>query len=212
MDVLAQRFEDTRPHLAAVAYRMLGSRVEADDAVQEAWLRLARTDVDGVDNLRGWLTTVVSRVCLDMLRSRTSRREDPLADDERVAPEAGPEGEVVLADSVGAALLVVLDTLAPAERLAFVLHDLFAMPFDEIGTVLGRSPAAARQLASRARRRVQGVGPDDAAAEEGGAAAPARSADVAGGAAGRADSAARRAAAGGADGPPTDPVGRRREV
>ena len=215
MDVLAQRFEDSRPHLAAVAYRMLGSRAEADDAVQEAWLRLARTDVDGVDNLRGWLTTVVSRVCLDMLRSRTSRREDPPADDERVAPEAGPEGEAVLADSVGAALLVVLDTLAPAERLAFVLHDLFAMPFDEIGTVLGRSPAAARQLASRARRRVQGVGsdePDDAAAEEGGAAAPARSADVAGGAAGRADSAARQAAAGGADGPPTDPVGRRREV
>ena len=161
MDVLAQRFEDSRPHLAAVAYRMLGSRAEADDAVQEAWLRLARTDVDGVDNLRGWLTTVVSRVCLDMLRSRTSRREDPLADDERVAPEAGPEGEVVLADSVGAALLVVLDTLAPAERLAFVLHDLFAMPFDEIGTVLGRSPAAARQLASRARRRVQGVGSDE---------------------------------------------------
>jgi RNA polymerase sigma factor (sigma-70 family) len=161
MDVLAQRFEDSRPHLAAVAYRMLGSRDEADDAVQEAWLRLARTDVDGVDNLRGWLTTVVSRVCLDMLRSRTSRREDPLADDERVAPAAGPEGEAVLADSVGAALLVVLDTLAPAERLAFVLHDLFAMPFDEIGTVLGRSPAAARQLASRARRRVQGVGADD---------------------------------------------------
>jgi len=159
MDVLAQRFEDSRPHLAAVAYRMLGSRAEADDAVQEAWLRLARTDVDGVDNLRGWLTTVVSRVCLDMLRSRTSRREDPLADDERVAPEAGPEGEAVLADSVGAALLVVLDTLAPAERLAFVLHDLFAMPFDEIGTVLGRSPAAARQLASRARRRVRGAAP-----------------------------------------------------
>ena len=161
MDALAQRFEDSRPHLAAVAYRMLGSRAEADDAVQEAWLRLARTDVDGVDNLRGWLTTVVSRVCLDMLRSRTSRREDPLADDERVAPEAGPEGEAVLADSVGAALLMVLDTLAPAERLAFVLHDLFAMPFDEIGTVLGRSPAAARQLASRARRRVQGVGSDE---------------------------------------------------
>jgi len=176
MDVLAQRFEDSRPHLAAVAYRMLGSRAEADDAVQEAWLRLARTDVDGVDNLRGWLTTVVSRVCLDMLRSRTSRREDPLADDERVAPEAGPEGEAVLADSVGAALLVVLDTLAPAERLAFVLHDLFAMPFDEIGTVLGRSPAAARQLASRARRRVQGVGsdepdPDGAGVESGGLAA-----------------------------------------
>src|SRR5689334_403482 len=161
MDVLAQRFEDSRPHLAAVAYRMLVSRVEADDAVQEAWLRLARTDVDGVDNLRGWLTTVVSRVCLDMLRSRTSRREDPLTDDERVAPDAGPEGEAVLADSVGAALLVVLDTLPPAERLAFVLHDLFAVPFDEIGTILGRSPAAARQLASRARRRVQGGGADD---------------------------------------------------
>ena len=174
MDVLAQRFEDSRPHLAAVAYRMLGSRAEADDAVQEAWLRLARTDVDGVDNLRGWLTTVVSRVCLDMLRSRTSRREDPLPDDERVAPEAGPEGEAVLADSVGAALLVVLDTLPPAERLAFVLHDLFAVPFDEIGTVLGRSPAAARQLASRARRRVQGAGadePDPPADESGGLAA-----------------------------------------
>jgi len=180
--------------------------------VQEAWLRLARTDVDGVDNLRGWLTTVVSRVCLDMLRSRTSRREDPLPDDERVAPEAGPEGEAVLADSVGAALLVVLDTLPPAERLAFVLHDLFAVPFDEIGTVLGRSPAAARQLASRARRRVQGAGADDAAAEEdgttGGAADLARSAEVAGGAAGgRADG-----VAGGGAGAPPDPAGRRREV
>ena len=162
MDVLAQRFEDSRPHLAAVAYRMLGSRAEADDAVQEAWLRLARSDVDGVDNLRGWLTTVVARVCLDMLRSRTSRREEPLTTDERVAPEPGPEGEAVLADSVGAALLVVLDTLAPAERLAFVLHDLFAVPFDEIGAIVGRSPAAARQLASRARRRVQGASSDDA--------------------------------------------------
>jgi RNA polymerase sigma-70 factor (ECF subfamily) len=161
MDALAQRFEDSRPHLAAVAYRMLGSRAEADDAVQEAWLRLARSDVEGVDNLRGWLTTVVSRVCLDMLRSRTSRREEPLAVDERVAPEPGPEGEAVLADSVGAALLVVLDTLAPAERLAFVLHDLFGTPFDEIGAVLGRSPAAVRQLASRGRRRVQGADPDD---------------------------------------------------
>jgi RNA polymerase sigma-70 factor (ECF subfamily) len=213
MDVLAQRFEDSRPHLAAVAYRMLGSRAEADDAVQEAWLRLARTDVDGVDNLRGWLTTVVSRVCLDMLRSRTSRREDPLPDDERVAPEAGPEGEAVLADSVGAALLVVLDTLPPAERLAFVLHDLFAVPFDEIGTVLGRSPAAARQLASRARRRVQGAGADDAAVAEGGttggAAAPAWSADVGGAAGGVADG----VAGGGEAGPATpDPAGRRREV
>ena len=158
MDVLAQRFEDSRPHLAAVAYRMLGSRLEADDAVQEAWLRLARSDVEGVDNLRGWLTTVVARVCLDMLRSRTSRREEPLTSDERIAPDPGPEGELLLADSVGAALLVVLDTLAPAERLAFVLHDLFAVPFDEIAVILGRSPAAARQLASRARRRVQGVG------------------------------------------------------
>jgi RNA polymerase sigma-70 factor (ECF subfamily) len=194
MDVLAQRFEDSRPHLAAVAYRMLGSRAEADDAVQEAWLRLARTDVGGVDNLRGWLTTVVSRVCLDMLRSRTSRREDPLPDDERVAPEAGPEGEAVLADSVGAALLVVLDTLPPAERLAFVLHDLFAVPFDEIGTVLGRSPAAARQLASRARRRVQGAGadePDPDAVESGGLAAD---------------------DGGGADDARPDPAGRRREV
>ena len=204
MDVLAQRFEDSRPHLAAVAYRMLGSRAEADDAVQEAWLRLARTDVDGVDNLRGWLTTVVSRVCLDMLRSRTSRREDPLADDERVAPEAGPEGEAVLADSVGAALLVVLDTLAPAERLAFVLHDLFAMPFDEIGTVLGRSPAAARQLASRARRRVQGAGsdepdPDVAGVESGGLTADdgARAAVGAARSDGRRGGAARGAAGGG---------------
>src|SRR3954471_8559570 len=157
MDVLAQRFEDSRPHLAAVAYRMLGSRAEADDAVQEAWLRMARSDVDGVDNLRGWLTTVVSRVCLDMLRSRTSRREDPLTDVERVAPEAGPEGEAVLADSVGAALLVVLDTLPPAERLAFVLHDMFDVPFEEIAPIVGRSNVATRKLASRARQRVQGI-------------------------------------------------------
>ncbi len=165
MDVLAERFEDSRPHLTAVAYRMLGSRAEADDAVQEAWLRLARSDVEGVDNLRGWLTTVVGRVCLDMLRSRTSRREEPLAVDERVEPEPGPEGEAELADSVGAALLVVLDTLAPAERLAFVLHDLFAVPFDEVGAIVGRSPAAARQLASRARRRVQGDGAGSDAAD-----------------------------------------------
>ena len=234
MDVLAQRFEDSRPHLAAVAYRMLGSRAEADDAVQEAWLRLARTGVDGVDNLRGWLTTVVSRVCLDMLRSRTSRREDPLPDDERVAPEAGPAGEAVLADSVGAALLVVLDTLPPAERLAFVLHDLFAVPFDEIGTVLGRSPAAARQLASRARRRVQGAGADEpgaAGGESGGltvddgsgagaAVGAARSGGRAGGAArGAAGDAADSAAGGGADGVAgggaggaPDPAGRRRAV
>jgi RNA polymerase sigma-70 factor (ECF subfamily) len=165
MDVLAQRFETDRPHLEAVAYRMLGSRVEADDAVQEAWLRLARNGADGVENLRGWLTTVVARVCLDMLRSRTSRREDPLAvaEVERAAVDPGPESEAVLADSVGAALLVVLDTLAPAERLAFVLHDLFGVPFDEIADIVGRSPTATRQLASRARRRVQGVGDEGVA-------------------------------------------------
>jgi RNA polymerase sigma-70 factor (ECF subfamily) len=168
MDVLAQRFETDRPHLEAVAYRMLGSRVEADDAVQEAWLRLARNGADGVENLRGWLTTVVARVCLDMLRSRTSRREEPLVADEveRAAAEPGPEGEAVLADSVGAALLVVLDTLAPAERLAFVLHDLFAVPFDEIADIVGRSPTATRQLASRARRRVQGLGDEGVAGDD----------------------------------------------
>lgn len=171
MDVLAQRFETDRPHLEVVAYRMLGSRTEADDAVQEAWLRLAGHGADGVDNLRGWLTTVVARVCLDMLRTRTSRREEPLAPDEvdRAAAGPGPEGEAVLADSVGAALLVVLDTLAPAERLAFVLHDLFAVPFDEIADIIGRSPAAARQLASRGRRRVQG-GQDEGGGPEGGGA------------------------------------------
>src|SRR3954453_5844443 len=200
MDVLAQRFEDSRPHLAAVAYRMLGSRAEADDAVQEAWLRMAHSDVDGVDNLRGWLTTVVSRVCLDMLRSRTSRREDPLTDVERVAPEAGPEGEAGLADSVGGALLVVLGTPPPPERLAFVLHDLFAMPFDEIGTVLGRSSAAARQLASRARRRGPGGGsdepdPDAACVESAGHAA-----DYGGGAGAAARGAADSAAGGAARG------------
>jgi RNA polymerase sigma factor (sigma-70 family) len=167
MDVLAQRFETDRPHLEAVAYRMLGSRVEADDAVQEAWLRLARNGADGVENLRGWLTTVVARVCLDMLRSRASRREEPLAAEEveRAGADPGPESEAVLADSVGAALLVVLDTLAPAERLAFVLHDLFAVPFDEIADIVGRSPTATRQLASRARRRVQGVGDEGVAGD-----------------------------------------------
>lgn len=157
----ADRFEAHRAHLRAVAYRMLGSHTEAEDAVQEAWIRLSRTDTSGVGNLAGWLTTVVGRVCLDMLRSRTSRREDPL--DERVPERAGdvsPEQEAVLADSVGLALLVVLDTLEPAERLAFVLHDMFAVPFDEIATIVGRSPAAARQLASRARRRVQGTSAD----------------------------------------------------
>jgi RNA polymerase sigma-70 factor (ECF subfamily) len=161
-DLLARRFEDNRANLRAVAYRMLGSANEADDAVQEAWLRLSRAGADGVDNLGGWLTTVVSRVCLDMLRSRKSRREEPIAveglPEPAVADErADPERAALLADSVGPALLVVLDALAPAERLAFVLHDLFAVPFDEIAEVLGRSPAATRQLASRARRRVQGA-------------------------------------------------------
>ncbi len=155
---LAERFEENRPHLRAVAYRMLGSLVEADDAVQDAWLRFSRSDTSGVENLGGWLTTIVARVCLNMLQSRRSRREEPL--DEQVAdPIDGidPEREAMLADSVGSALLVVLDTLAPAERLAFVLHDLFAVPFDEIAPIVERSPAAARQLASRARRRVQGA-------------------------------------------------------
>jgi RNA polymerase sigma factor (sigma-70 family) len=158
-DLLAQRFEADRANLRAVAYRMLGSATEADDAVQEAWLRLSRSGADGVDNLSGWLTTVVSRVCLDMLRSRRSRREEPLEAGpvEQADPGSDPERDAVLADSVGPALLVVLDALAPAERLAFVLHDLFAVPFDEIADVLGRSPAATRQLASRARRRVRGA-------------------------------------------------------
>jgi RNA polymerase sigma-70 factor (ECF subfamily) len=165
---LTERFEDNRPRLRGVAYRMLGSLTEAEDAVQEAWLRLNRIDTATVDNLGGWLTTVVSRVCLDMLRSRRSRREEPLGAqvaEPSVARGEGadPEGEAVLADSVGVALLVVLDTLTPTERLAFVLHDLFAMPFDEIGSIVGRSPAAAKQLASRARRRVRGSpAPSDA--------------------------------------------------
>jgi RNA polymerase sigma-70 factor (ECF subfamily) len=165
---LAQGFEANRAHLRAVAYRMLGSPSEADDAVQEAWLRLSRADTSGVENLGGWLTTVVARVCLNMLAARSSRREEPLGvhlPDPVGGPEDGidPEQEALLADSVGPALLVVLDTLTPAERLAFVLHDLFAVPFDEIAAILGRSPAAARQLASRARRRVQGSSPDPAA-------------------------------------------------
>jgi RNA polymerase sigma-70 factor (ECF subfamily) len=154
---LVAAFEEHRSHLRAVAYRMLGSASEADDAVQEAWLKLTRADTSAVENLRGWLATVVARVCLDMLRSRTSRREDPLeaAPEPTVASRAMVDRE--LADSVGLALLVVLDKLDPAERLAFVLHDLFAMPFDEIAPIVGRSTAAARQLASRARRRVQGA-------------------------------------------------------
>ncbi len=165
-DWLAGRFEENRPHLRAVAFRMLGSMSEAEDAVQESWLRLSRSDTSDVENLSGWLTTVVARVSLDMLRSRKSRREDPLEldrPDPIVSPADGtdPEHEALLADSVGPALLVVLDTLPPAERLAFVLHDLFAVPFDEIADIVRRSPAAARQLASRARRRVQGVTPPD---------------------------------------------------
>ncbi|MFR9776590.1 RNA polymerase sigma factor SigJ [Micromonospora sp. MS34] len=161
---LAERFEQQRPQLRAVAYRMLGSHTEADDAVQEAWLRLARTDTDGVDNLAAWLTTVVARVCLNTLRARRTRREEPLEvrmpDPVVRTGEAGdPAYAAVLADSVGLAMLVVLDTLTPTERLAFVLHDMFAVPFDEIGDMIDRSPAAARQLASRARRRVQGRAP-----------------------------------------------------
>ena len=156
---LTQRFEECRPHLRGVAYRMLGSGSEADDAVQESWLRLNRSDVSAVDNLAGWLTTVVSRVCLDMLRSRAARGADRLPDDDVIACD-DPEGEAVLADSVGAALLVVLDTLTPPERLAFVLHDMFAVPFDEIASTMGCSPTAARQHASRGRRRVQGTGVD----------------------------------------------------
>jgi RNA polymerase sigma-70 factor (ECF subfamily) len=159
---LAERFEETRTHLRAVAYRMLGSVSEAEDAVQEAWLRLSRADAGGVENLRGWLTTVVARVCLDMLRSRKARREESMGES-APEPAAGredgidPEQELLLANSVGLALLVVLETLAPAERLAFVLHDMFAVPFEEIAPIVGRSPTAARQLASRARRRVQGA-------------------------------------------------------
>jgi RNA polymerase sigma factor (sigma-70 family) len=164
-DWLAAEFETKRAHLRAVALQMLGSAHQADDAVQESWLRLSRSGAEGVENLGGWLTTVVARVCLDMLRSRKSRREEPMQVQESEASivrEAsdGPEHEAMLADSVGSALLVVLDTLAPSERLAFVLHDIFAVPFDEIGPIVGRSPTAARQLASRGRRRIQGVSPD----------------------------------------------------
>src|SRR6202011_3469675 len=160
-DWLAEQFEAERPHLQAVAYRVLGSLSEADDAVQESWLRLSRSDTSGVENLGGWLTTVVARVCLDMLRSRNTRREESLeaAVSESIeSREEGidPEQEVLLADSVGLALLVVLDTLSPAERLAFVLHDIFAMPFEEIARVVDREVPATRQLASRARRRVRG--------------------------------------------------------
>ncbi|WP_151475798.1 sigma-70 family RNA polymerase sigma factor [Streptomyces albicerus] len=159
LDWLTEGFKEHRPRLHAVAYRMLGSASEADDALQDAWLRVGRADTDSVENLGGWLTTVVARVCLNMLRSREHRREEPLD----TAPERedgrDPEQEAILADSVGVAMLVVLDTLSPAERLAFVLHDMFAVPFDEIGPMLERSPAAVRQLASRARRRVKGASP-----------------------------------------------------
>jgi RNA polymerase sigma factor (sigma-70 family) len=159
---LADRFEEHRPHLRAVAYRMLGSLSEADDAIQDSWLRVSRAGAGGVENLGGWLTTVVARVCLNVLRSRNTRREesldghipDPVISSERVRQ---PEEEALLADSVGLALLVVLDTLSPAERLAFVLHDMFQLPFEEIAPMVGRSPEAARQLASRARRRVKGA-------------------------------------------------------
>lgn len=162
VDLLAQRFEAQRGHLRAVAYRMLGSLSEADDAVQEAWLRLSRTDVGGVENLTGWLTTVVGRVCLDLLRARRARPEESLEvhlPDPIVSPldEVNPEHEALLADSVGLALLVVLETLKPAERLAFVLHDLFGVPFEEVGDTVGRTPGAAKMLASRARRRVRGA-------------------------------------------------------
>ena len=175
-DWLAERFEENRPHLRAVAYRMLGSASEADDAVQDTWLRLSRAGTDGVENLGGWLTTIVARVSLNMLRSRALRREEPLDPPVTAQPAADPangtdpEHEAVLADSVGLALLVVLDTLTPAERLAFVLHDMFGVPFEEIAPIVDRSPAAARQLASRARRRVhearpQEKGPGDPDAE-----------------------------------------------
>jgi len=164
---LAEEFEKHRAHLRAVAYRMLGSASEAEDAVQESWIRLGRTDVSDVENLRAWLTTVVARVCLDMLRTRTSRREDPLGEDATHVPDpviaradGDPESDAMLADSVGLALVVVLETLEPAERLAFVLHDVFGMTFDEIAPIVDRSAVAARQLASRARRRVQGRAPN----------------------------------------------------
>jgi len=161
-DWLAERFESHRGHLRGVAYRMLGSVSEADDAIQEAWIRLSRTDANEIENLRAWLTTVVARVSLNMLRARKTRREAPLEPhlpDPIVSRENGtdPEAEALIGDSVGLALLVVLDTLSPAERVAFVLHDVFAVPFDEIAPIVNRTPAAARQLASRARRRVRGA-------------------------------------------------------
>src|SRR5262245_8365959 len=159
-DWLAEKFQENRPQLRAVAYRILGSHGEADDAIQEAWFRLTRSDVNTVENLRGWLTTVVARVCLDMLRSRKSRKEEAIEEQHLQAPESphetNPAEEALLADSLGSALLIVLRTLTPVERVAFVLHDLFDLPFEEIAPIVGRSEAAARQLASRARRRVRG--------------------------------------------------------
>lgn len=168
-EVIAQQFESQRAHLRAVALRMLGSSHEADDAVQEAWLRLSRSDAEAVDNLGGWLTTVVARVCLDMLRARSRKQEVPPAAAFEDVAVASPEDEALLVDSVGLALLVVLDTLEPAERLAFVLHDMFAVPFDEIAAIVGRTPVAARQLASRARRRVRSdpAVPDTSAGSQG---------------------------------------------
>ena len=158
-DHLAEQFEQARPHLRAVAYRMLGSTSEAEDAVQEAWFRLARSDADAIENLRGWLTTVVGRVCLDLLRARREEPSDSLPEPIVIETEGDPEHEALMAESVGLALLVVLETLSPAERLAFVLHDMFAVPFSEIAEILDRSPDSARQLASRARRRVRGARP-----------------------------------------------------
>jgi RNA polymerase sigma factor (sigma-70 family) len=154
---LAAQFQANRPRMQSVAYRMLGSLTEAEDAVQETWIRLSRSDPQSIDNLGGWLTTVLSRVCLGVLRSRRAHGEQPLGERDEVEPElAGPEEEAVLADTMGPALLIVLETLSPSERLAFVLHDLFAVPFEDIAPIVDRSPAAARQLASRARRRLQG--------------------------------------------------------
>jgi RNA polymerase sigma factor (sigma-70 family) len=203
LEILTKRFEADRPHLRAVAHRILGSEHEADDAVQEAWVRLSRADTSDVGNLTGWLTTVVSRVCLDMLRSRTARREDPAELPETLVGDvADPEQEAVLADSIGPALLLVLDTLGPAERLAFVLHDMFAVPFPEIASIVGCSPAAARQLASRARRKVQG-----SAADEGSTGAAYESWTEAAGSAGRTDratDATRTDAAARGDEPPPD--------
>jgi RNA polymerase sigma factor (sigma-70 family) len=166
-DWLAEQFEENREHLRVVAYRILGSRVEAEDAVQEAWIRLSRSDADAIDNLGGWLTTVVGRICLDMLRTRRGRPEQTVGDHSPALTDddvPDPELEAVQADSVGLALLVVLETLTPAERLAFVLHDMFAVPYDDIAPIVGKSPEAARQLASRARRRVQGT-PEPAGAD-----------------------------------------------